>query len=176
MFKKPLLFLAIATITLSLTNCNPTSGGKNPPASLDLYELSFQHDGLNRSALVHIPENYDSSFALPVVLNFHGYGGNAAAHAATTGMTATSDSFQFLLVYPQGSLLGSDPHWNNALPGPDNKSDAEDLGFTSELLRLLDSAFLIDRERIYACGYSNGGMMSYALGCYLSNEIAAVAS
>jgi polyhydroxybutyrate depolymerase len=106
MFKKPLLFLAIATITLSLTNCNPTSGGKNPPASLDLYELSFQHDGLNRSALVHIPENYDSSFALPVVLNFHGYGGNAAAHAATTGMTATSDSFQFLLVYPQGSLLG----------------------------------------------------------------------
>ena len=176
MFKRPILFLALATATFVLTNCNRNSGGKNPPSSLDMYELSFQHDGLNRSALVHIPENYDSSFALPVVLNFHGYGGNAAAHAATTGMTATSDSFQFLLVYPQGSLLGNDPHWNNALPGPDNKSDADDLGFTSELLRLLDSAFLIDRERIYACSYSNGGMMSYALGCYLSNAIAAVAS
>ncbi|MCH1533449.1 MAG: hypothetical protein L7S65_00675, partial [Schleiferiaceae bacterium] len=175
-FKKPIFFLALAAAALVLTNCNRNSGGKNPPSSLDMYEVSFQYDGLNRSAHVHIPENYDSSFALPVVLNFHGYGGNAAAHAATTGMTATSDSFQFLLVYPQGSLLGNDPHWNNALPGPDNKSDAEDLGFTSELLRLLDSAFLIDRERVYACGYSNGGMMSYALGCYLNNEIAAVAS
>lgn len=176
MFKRPILFLVLATATLVLTNCNRNSGGKNPPSSLDMYEVSFQYDGLNRSAQVHIPENYDSSFALPVVLNFHGYGGNATAHAATTGMTATSDSFQFLLVYPQGSLLGNDPHWNNALPGPDNKSDAEDLGYTSELLRRLDSAFLIDRERIYACGYSNGGMMSYALGCYLNNEIAAVAS
>jgi len=81
MFKRPILFLALATATFVLTNCNRNSGGKNPPSSLDMYELSFQHDGLNRSALVHIPENYDSSFALPVVLNFHGYGGNAAAHA-----------------------------------------------------------------------------------------------
>ena len=91
-------------------------------------------------------------------------------------MTAVADSAQFLLVYPQGTLLDGSPHWNNALPGPDNKSDAEDLGFVSELLAYLDSAYMIDRERIYACGYSNGGMMSYALACYLSNEIAAVAS
>jgi polyhydroxybutyrate depolymerase len=105
MFKKLVLCLVFATATLVLTNCNRNSGGKNPPSSLDMYELSFQHDGLNRSALVHIPENYDSSFALPVVLNFHGYGGNAAAHAATIGMTATSDSFQFLLVYPQGKSV-----------------------------------------------------------------------
>ena len=92
-------------------------------------------------------------------------------------MDNVADSAQFLLVFPQGSLLdGDSPHWNNALPSPDNKSDADDLGFVSALLAHLDTAFLIDRERVYACGYSNGGMMSYALACYLSNEIAAVAS
>ena len=176
MVKKLRFLFLLAFAALAMVNCNRSSGGKNPPASSDMFALSFQHDAIERVAWIHVPENYDSTTALPVVLNFHGYGGYATAHAATTGMRATSDSFQFLLVYPQGSLLGTDPHWNNALPGPDNKSDADDLGFTSELLRLLDSAFLIDRERVYACGYSNGGMMSYALGCYLNNEIAAVAS
>ena len=70
-------------------------------------------------------------------------------------MTAVADSAQFLHI--QGTLLGGSPHWNNALPGPDNKSNAEDIGFVSALLGYLDSAYIIDRERIYACGYSNGG-------------------
>ena len=35
---------------------------------------------------------------------------------------------------------------------------------------------LIDLKRVYAVGYSNGGMMSYALACYKSNLIAAIGS
>ena len=34
--------------------------------------------------------------------------------------------------------------------GPDNKSDAEDLGFTSELLRLLDSSAPDEKEPLFA--------------------------
>ena len=63
MFKKPILFLALAAATLVLTNCNRNSGGKNPPSSLDMYEVSFQYDGLNRSAhaLTSSPRNSSSS-------------------------------------------------------------------------------------------------------------------
>ena len=99
---KKLGFLFILAFTaFAMVNCNRSSGGKNPPASSDMFALSFQHDAIERVAWIHVPENYDSTTALPVVLNFHGYGGYATAHAATTGMRATSDSFQFLLVYPQ---------------------------------------------------------------------------
>ena len=162
---------------LVLLSCGGDNGkNENPQTPRGTETIIINHDNIDRSALVYTPNGYDSSFALPVVLNFHGFGGNASRHLAETEMTAVADSAQFLLVYPQGTLLDGSPHWNNALPGPDNKSDAEDLGFVSELLAYLDSAYMIDRERIYACGYSNGGMMSYALACYLSNEIAAVAS
>ena len=160
-----------------LVACGGNGGGGNPPLPDNTTTVIFEHDGLQRSALIYTPKGYDSSFALPVVLNFHGFGGRAQDHKTTVAMDHVADSAQFLLVFPQGSLLDGDfPHWNNALPSPDNKSDADDLGFVSALLAHLDTSFLIDRERVYACGYSNGGMMSYALACYLSNEIAAVAS
>ena len=32
--------------------------------------------GSNRSYLVHVPANYDAGKPWPVVLNFHGFGGN----------------------------------------------------------------------------------------------------
>ena len=35
---------------------------------------------------------------------------------------------------------------------------------------------MIDVERIYTCGYSNGAMFSYALACYKSDLIAAMGS
>ena len=35
---------------------------------------------------------------------------------------------------------------------------------------------MIDNERVYACGYSEGGIFSYELGCRLNNRIAAFSS
>ena len=166
-----IIYIAVA---YSLIACRPTT----PPATVGpgtLETLLIEHDDLMRSAQVYTPEGFDSSFALPVVLNFHGFGGMAQDHMTYTDMASTADEQSFLLVCPQGSLLDGFPHWNNALPGPDNKSDADDLGYLAKLIQALDDEYLIDRERIYACGFSNGGMMAYALACYLNNEIAAVA-
>ena len=166
-----IIYIAVA---YALTACRPTT----PPATVGpgtLETLLIEHDDLIRSAQVYTPEGFDSSFALPVVLNFHGFGGMAQDHMTYTDMASTADEQSFLLVCPQGSLLDGFPHWNNALPGPDNKSDADDLGYLAKLIQALDDEYLIDRERIYACGFSNGGMMAYALACYLNNEIAAVA-
>ncbi len=166
-----IIYIAVAYMLLA---CRPTT----PPATVGpgtLETLLIEHDDLMRSAQVYTPEGFDSSFALPVVLNFHGFGGMAQDHMTYTDMASTADEQSFLLVCPQGSLLDGFPHWNNALPGPDNKSDADDLGYLAKLIQALDDEYLIDRERIYACGFSNGGMMAYALACYLNNEIAAVA-
>ena len=168
---KKSLYIAIA---FTLFACRPSSTVPTV-GSGTLETLLVDHDDLTRSAQVYTPEGYDSSFALPVVLNFHGFGGLATYHLQYTDMASTADAQSFLLVCPQGSLLNGSPHWNNALPGPDNKSDADDIGYLTKLLQALDNQYIIDRERIYACGFSNGGMMAYALACYLNNEIAAVA-
>eukprot|EP01084_Bolivina_argentea_P128134 226536_1 len=51
----------------------------------------------------------------------------------------------------------------------------EDVGFIDTLLDTLESTYCIDRSRIYATGYSNGGMMTQRLGCELNHRLAAVA-
>ena len=56
------------------------------------------------------------------------------------------------------------------------KSNADDLGFIEALVNEISIDYRIDMKRIYACGYSNGGMMSYGLASHKSNLIAAVGS
>ena len=51
-----------------------------------------------------------------------------------------------------------------------------DVNFIEAIIDTLSSEFNINNDRIYACGYSEGGIFSYELGCRLNNRIAAFAS
>jgi polyhydroxybutyrate depolymerase len=52
----------------------------------------------------------------------------------------------------------------------------DDIGFVSHMIETLTRSLNIDLTRIYAVGYSAGGMFSYRLGCELPDQFAAVAS
>ena len=51
----------------------------------------------------------------------------------------------------------------------------DDVQFFSSLIDTISSNYQIDENRIYACGYSLGGDMSFELACKLNNKIAAIA-
>ena len=140
------------------------------------HEFSLTHNGINREFLVFTPSTYNSAYAFPVVLNFHGFGGTINDYALYASMQTIAETEGFILVYPQGSLMNGYSHWNPSLPGPTNKSNADDFGFIEALIQQLSNDYSIDSEKIYACGYSNGGMMSFGLANHKSNLIAAVAS
>ena len=142
----------------------------NPDAQILL------HGGETREYVLYVPDSYDGIAAVPILFNFHGYGGNASLYIMETDMRSLAESETFILVYPQGSLLNGSPHWNPSLPSNENKSDADDLGFIEALVNEISIDYRIDMKRIYACGYSNGGMMSYGLASHKSNLIAAVGS
>ena len=85
-----------------------------------------------------------------------------------------------VLVYPQGSLLpGGSTHWN-AAPKSDgsrsfiNKSNVDDIGFFSAMLDEINRNDILDLNRVYAIGYSNGGMFSHFLACNTDNIFAAI--
>jgi len=137
---------------------------------------SLSHDGLNRSYITYVPNTYDGTEKFPVLMNFHGFSGDAGYHLTETNMQYAAHSNKFLLVYPQGALLEGEPHWNPCLPSTDNKSDIDDLGFVEALLDQVSSDYLVDRNRVYAVGYSNGGMMSYGLAMHKSDLITAFGS
>lgn len=134
------------------------------------------HDGINREYVLYIPNSYDGTSAVPLMLNFHGFGGSASDYMQDADMRSLAQSDTFILVYPQGSSLDGSSHWNACPSGGDNKSDADDFGFVESMINEISSQYNIDLERVYAAGYSNGGMMAYGLANYKSDLIAAVAS
>lgn len=133
---------------------------------------SIPHQTYTRYFRVHLPTGYSPSMAYPLVLNFHGYTSNALQQELYTGMSTLADEQKFIVVYPEG-LFNS---WNvGFLPQP-YFSGIDDVGFTNVLLDTLMARYNIDAGRVYACGMSNGGYMSYRLACELSNRITAIAS
>ena len=110
------------------------------------------------------------------MLNFHGFGGSASDYMQEADMRSLAEADTFILIYPKGICLDGLSHWNACPLGGDNKSDADDFGFVESIITEILSQYNVDMERIYAAGYSNGGMMSYGLANYKSDLIAAVAS
>ena len=134
---------------------------------------SIVHDDLVRDYIVHIPGSYDNKVPIPLVLCFHGYGGTASG-ISYTNFNDVSDTANFIVVYPQGTLLKRKSHWNVGGWTLDSKID--DVSFISSLLDSLFERYNINQSRIYSTGMSNGGYMSFLLACQLSDRIAAIAS
>ncbi len=138
---------------------------------------TLNHDGLERSYLLHVPSGYNDTHPSAVVLVFHGGGGNAEIIARQTGFSAQADRAGFLVVYPNGSGRLKDKvlTWNGGTCcGFAQEQNVDDVGFVRAIIADLQSFAAIDTKRIYATGMSNGGIMSYRLACEASDLIAAI--
>ena len=165
--------ISIFLLAVLIFSCKKTS---RELYNNDLNVRRIQHDGITREYILYVPQSYNGSNKVPLLFNFHGYGGKIKDYINEADMRTVAEANNFILVYPQGSLLNGFSHWNACPPGGDNKSDIDDVGFIETLIYGLLSDYNIDMERIYVAGYSNGGMMAYGLAHYKSNLIAAVAS
>lgn len=131
---------------------------------------SFLVDGVYRNYNVHLPAGYNASASHPLVLNLHGYSMDASLEQLYTQMDNSSDANGYIVVYPNG-LSNS---WNSWFaPGgvyPD------DVKFLSALIDTVSAHYSVNPKRVYSCGLSNGGYMSYSLACTIADKLAAIAS
>lgn len=134
---------------------------------------SLMHDGVEREFLFHVPQGYDNTKALPLVLNFHGASSSADQQRSLfSQMNPTADAKGFIVVYPQG--IGAS--WNaGACCGDAVTQDVDDVGFARALVTYMGEHACVDNKRVYATGFSNGGRMSYRLGCEAADVFAALA-
>ena len=168
--KKIIIFMLAAAL---ISGCKKNQDKKQ---NLNQNIQSFEHNGIEREYLTFVPSTYSDSSSVPLVLNFHGFGGNISEYSSYASMEALAELENFILVYPQGTQMNGYSHWNPSLPSTTNKSSADDLGFIDALIQKLALDYSLDLTRVYACGYSNGGMMSYGIAHHKSDLIAAVAS
>ncbi|OGT26482.1 MAG: hypothetical protein A2Z17_06085 [Gammaproteobacteria bacterium RBG_16_66_13] len=136
------------------------------------------HDERSRVYYLHLPPQAADDRPLPVVLNFHGGGGDAMGQERYTGMDSLADEAGFIAVYPAGTgRLGERLlTWNaGGCCGYAQDESIDDVGFVRALLDDLEDVTHIDRARIYATGLSNGAMMAYRLGMEAGDVISAIA-
>ena len=124
-------------------------------------------DGKKREYYLSFPENTSKPF--PLIINFHGF----SSHAIEQQEFSQMDNYAHLngigVIYPEGIKKS----WNI---GKNIMNDENDIGFVNALIDSVTSKYNIDSDRIYVCGFSNGGEFSYELMCGLSNKIAAFGS
>ena len=179
MTKHLTLLLFIGLVFWGCTNGNIASDKEwNSKGDIENEDaVTILHNGITREYILYVPEIYSDNVPVPLLINFHGGGGTATGQMYVADMRPIADTANFILVYPQGLELdnGGSSHWNSMLVSDSNKSSVDDFGFIDALIGDLMLTYNIDSTRLYATGFSNGADMSFTLGCYLQNKIAAVA-
>jgi polyhydroxybutyrate depolymerase len=161
------------------------------------HTLTIEVGGYRRGYLLHVPALRSKSGAagmpedaddppdgLPLLLFFHGGGGNARLAVLTTGWSEKADKAGFFVVYPQA--LRPEPHrpptflrnpqfWNvGSGLGYAEANNVDDTAFVAALLDHLCDRLPIDPRRVYASGFSNGAAFTFCLAMELSGRFAAI--
>jgi polyhydroxybutyrate depolymerase len=142
---------------------NPPSSGPGESAG-----SIVTGDGRTRTYVIHTPVGISPSKTYPLVLLFHGGGGEGARVLSTTRFASKADQEGFIVVAPDGV----NRHWDDGR-GTAN-AGIDDVGFVRQLIADLKSRLPVDPKRIYATGLSNGGIFTQRLGCELSDTLAAI--
>jgi polyhydroxybutyrate depolymerase len=143
------------------------------------FEHTVMVGDLERSYLLHIPPNLEVSTSVPAVFMFHG-SERSAIEFLPFGFKELADEKGFIIVRPNGTTHHSEyPYalsWNAGTcchdPVIDNIDEA---AFIRAILSDLESIVTVNPKRIYAHGFSNGGMLVYRLACEMSETFAAIA-
>lgn len=152
------------------SDVTPSAGCEGNP-TMESGSHTIQVGGQNRSFMMRIPENYDSSRPHRLVFAFHWLGGtmNDVDGGGSSGYTwsyyglreQAGDSTIF--VAPQGLNNG----WGN--------SGGQDLAFVDAMLSEIKGDLCVDESRVFSMGFSYGGGMTYGLACDRADVFRAVA-
>lgn len=127
--------------------------------------LMLQSGGMSRVYVQHIPDKYDGKTPMPVVLDLHGGSYDGPRWVDVSGFKALGDTEGFITLFPSGT----DNSW-----GATEQMSA-DGQFLKDLVAEIGKTGCIDTKRIYSTGCSMGGAMSFWMGCFASDLIAAIA-
>ncbi len=143
-----------------------TTAPEHPPVGAgDSATVEVQVGERARTFILSVPEGYSAKQAWPVIFVFHGKGEHPEHLRDYTGM----DRATALVVYGQGV----DDAW---APAPYTSTTLEeDLDYVRATLDKVREQYLVDEDRTYATGFSNGGGFAAAVGCRMTDDFEAVA-
>jgi polyhydroxybutyrate depolymerase len=114
------------------------------------------------------PEGLGKSNPVPLLLVLHGSAGSGEDMMTVTrrGFERLADKEKFIVVYPDAL----ERRWN------DQGGTVDDVAFLLAIVDKLVADGLVDKNRVYVTGISNGGMMAQRLACEQAERIAGIAT
>ena len=111
---------------------------------------------------------------LPVVVHFHGAGGDGKGVLQETQMSEPAVKAGYLFIAPNGLPRGPGgrPTWKFR---PQDTEGRDELDFIRAVLADAKTRFNADLSRVLLTGFSNGGSLVWYLACRAPNEFAAYA-
>ncbi len=146
-------------------------GGSCENEIVEFFE--FNNGGELREYYLYIPSSIQDN--APLVFVLHGYSGSAGGIMGYSGMNAVAEQNGFAVCYPQGlSDQSGYNFWNVGYEFHDNQT-VDDVDFLSSLAGYLQDEYNLNEENTFSTGMSNGGDMSYMLGCQANDIFTAIA-
>ena len=162
--KKQLLKMALSVLCGVLV--------QNAFASKYNGKIQIKVNGKQRTYKLYVPDKVSESS--PLVFSLHGTGGSCDwGHPEFDGL---ADQNGFIVAYPSGENVYY-PEFGSSMPGwQATGTTSDDTDFLLAIIEDVNKRYTVDRQRIYCCGFSNGGMMTYTVACALRDTFAAFAS
>jgi polyhydroxybutyrate depolymerase len=145
-------------------------------------QVTLEFAGKTRRYVLYLPDANAHAGPLPLLVALHGGGGHAEfmADDERYGLIGKAERAGFAVVFPNGhSRLprGRLATWNaGGCCGNARDTGSDDVGFIRAVVADVARRTPIDRQRIFATGMSNGGMMAYRLACEAADLFRAVAA
>lgn len=142
---------------------------ENPVEEAEIIPSDFSERTYN----IYIPESIEQNENVPLVFVFHGANGNGAGMERGTGFNQLADAHKFIVCYPDAAT----ENWEEGcMCNKPYRLGIDDIGFINYLIDKLSGLHKIDSKKIFAAGYSQGGLFAQNVACKLSNKFAAVAA
>lgn len=123
---------------------------------------------------IYVPPNAGAD-PRPLILSMHGGGGTAQLQAAMSQLVKLAHAQQIIIAFLEGT--GVIQTFNaGACCGAAQTQDIDDVAYARAVIDDLETRNPIDPGRIFATGFSNGGMMAHRLACGLADRLAGIAA
>ncbi len=141
--------------------------------------LEITIDGLQRAYILHIPPAVNNGEPLPLIIVLHGTYGTGRKMQLGLGFDPYADSRGFYVAYPDAYQKPGEretARWNDGRGTlASSMQGIDDVKFLASLVEEIAGKSPLDKSRVFVTGASNGGMMTYRLGCETDGIFAGVA-
>jgi polyhydroxybutyrate depolymerase len=147
-----------------------------PAPTLNVGDNNFMlasANGTTYTYTITIPQGYNPNKLTPVTIFWHALDAAPEVTRSNTDIDQVAANLGNVMVYPSSSDLS----WNagGCCTQETGAPKRDETVFAKELIAQVQSKVCVDPKRIYAMGFSNGGMLTQLLACKMADVFAAAA-